>query len=162
SGASGPGLGAPRKPPDEDFSAGPVAPLLLDSTGGGDDEAPGGEADRLLEQLVAEAGNDDSLAAPGGGPADAGDGRGVHDERAAEEERSLQAGNLLEAGLRGAGTEGGGGHSARLQLFRQGLREGKDVRLRRVVARHVRARLEGGRRGDIDDPAPRARDHRGQ
>ena len=62
-------------------------------------------------------------------------------------------GDVEEIGLRRAGTKGGDRHAAIAALGPQGFAEVQHEGFARRVRRHVRHRLKGGDRRDVDDPA---------
>ncbi len=91
-----------------------------------------------------------------------GHGPRVFDERAAEEPRLEHARRLPELCPRRAGAERGHGHARARDFARDRLGKGQDIRLRRVVDGHERARLKRRRGRDVQDPPATARDHPGQ
>ncbi len=76
--------------------------------------------------------------------------------------RVLHRGSLLEAGRRRAGAERRDRDAAPPHLLGEREREVQDERLRRVVARHQRARLERGVRGHVHHDPPPPLEHAGQ
>ena len=120
------------------------------------------DAQSFHQREVGEARDHDALAAQHTFVAGAGHGGGVHHHGALEEARRLEAGGFLELGDGRAGAEGRDGDARAGGLVGESLGEREHVRLGRVVDGHQRAGLEGGRRGDVEDPAAAARQHAGE